>query len=56
MDHGLDASRTDDTRDDVYPLRQLIDERDYSLKVLNLIAASGDTQLFDHVVSRSADP
>jgi hypothetical protein len=30
--------------------------RDYSLKVLNNIAARGDTELFDHIVSRGADP
>lgn len=30
--------------------------RDYSLKVLNRIAASGDIELFDHLVSRGADP
>ncbi|KAM0703823.1 hypothetical protein Q7P35_009762 [Cladosporium inversicolor] len=30
--------------------------RDYSLKVLNRIAASGDIELFDYLVSRGADP
>lgn len=31
-------------------------EQDYSLKVLNNIAANGDIKLFDHIVSRGADP
>lgn len=56
MDHGADPSRTDDTRDDNYPIRQLGGMRDYSLKVLNNIAAAGDIELFDHLVSRGADP
>lgn len=30
--------------------------RDYSLKVLNIVAAAGDIELFDHLVSRGADP
>jgi len=29
---------------------------DYSLKILNNIAERGDIQLFDHIVSRGADP
>jgi hypothetical protein len=30
--------------------------RDFSAKILNNVAARGDTQLFDHLVSRGADP
>lgn len=56
MDHGADPNRTDDSRDDEYPPRRLIGARDYSLKVLNLVAASGDMELFDRLVSRGADP
>lgn len=37
-------------------MRRIDPARDYSLKVLNLIAASADIQLFDHLVSRGADP
>jgi ankyrin repeat protein len=37
-------------------MRRLIDMRDYSLKVLNQIAALGDIELFDHLVSHGADP
>lgn len=56
IDHGADASRTDDSRDDNYPIRPFYPARNYSLKVLNLIAASGNIELFDHVVARGADP
>jgi len=56
MDHGADPSRTEDHRDDECPPRRPFDTRDYSLKVLKLIAALGDTELFDHLVSRGADP
>jgi hypothetical protein len=37
-------------------MRRIDPARDYSLKVLNKIAASGDIELFDHIVSRGADP
>lgn len=37
-------------------MRRIDPARDYSLKVLNRIAATGSIELFDHVVSRGADP
>jgi RNase P protein component len=30
--------------------------KDFSVKILSNVAARGDTQLFDHLVSRGADP
>lgn len=37
-------------------MRRIDPARDYSLKVLNIIAASGDIELFDHLVTCGADP
>jgi len=47
-------NRTDSelARDGRYDLRS----RDFSLKLLNIVAASGDIAYFDHLVSRGADP
>ena len=56
LDHGADANRTDLHRGDEGLMRRIDPARDYSLKVLNRIAATGDIELFDHVVSRGADP
>jgi hypothetical protein len=41
---------------DTTPLGNRIPGKDFSVKVLNNAAARGDTQLFDHLVSRGADP
>lgn len=38
------------------PMRRIEPARDYILKVLNLIAASGDIVLSDHLVPRGVDP
>lgn len=54
LDHGVDASRTDHKRVDTG--RPPGGAHDYSLKVLNNIAARGDIELFDHIVKRGADP
>lgn len=55
LDQGVDANRTDTRRtDDGQSL--YIGGSDSSLKVLNNIAASGNIQLFDHIVARGADP
>lgn len=56
LDHGADANRTDEHREDEDPMHRIDPARDYSLKVLNRIAASGDIELFDYLVSRGADP
>lgn len=60
IDKGADVTRTDHECDDrgkrLAGCGTSRGNRDYSLKVLNNIAARGDTELFDHVVSRGADP
>jgi ankyrin repeat protein len=56
LDHGADINRTDEDREDCDFYRRLYGHQDYSLKVLNLIAGRGDIQLFNHLVSRGADP
>ena len=56
LDHGADANRTDEHREDEDPMHRIDPARDYSLKVLGRIAATGDIELFDHLVSRGADP
>lgn len=60
LDQGVDITRTDIHKTDEG--RRLPHDRsgrgsfDYSLKILNKIAEGGDIQLFDHIVSRGADP
>jgi len=60
LDQGVDISRTDIHKTDGG--RRLPHNGtgrgsfDYSLKILNKIAERGDIQLFDHIVSRGADP
>lgn len=54
LDQGVDASQTDHKRVDTG--RPPGGAQDYSLKVLNNIAARGDIDLFDHIVKRGADP
>lgn len=60
IDQGVDVSRTDHECDDrgkkLAGRGTGARNRDYSLKVLNNIAARGDTELFDHIVSRGAEP
>ena len=54
LDQGADINRTDSQRlDSGFNLAP--GETDNSLHVLNNIAASGDMDLFDHLVSRGAD-
>jgi len=54
LDQGVDINRTDIQRqDDAFNLA--IGETDSSLHLLNNVAASGDIDLFDHLVSRGAD-
>ncbi|KJY00693.1 hypothetical protein TI39_contig316g00002 [Zymoseptoria brevis] len=54
LDQGVDVNATD-TRfvDDGIPLAPR--EHDYSNKLLNLVAATGNVQLLDHLVGRGAD-
>ena len=55
LDHGADISRTDTGR--LYNGFNLaIGSSDNSLHLLNIVAANGDIDLFDHLVSRGADP
>ena len=56
IDHGADVNRTDEYRGDEYLMRRHDPGRSWSLKHLNIIAALGDIELFDHIVSRGADP
>lgn len=56
LDHGADINRTDEERVDKDHCRRLHGIHDYSLKVLNRIAGRGDIPLFDHLVSRGANP
>lgn len=54
LDQGVDINRTDYIRTDTgqRPGQCL----DFSLKVLNNVAARGDIELFDHLVARGANP
>ena len=53
LDQGVDINRTDSQRlDDGFNLAH--GETDSSLHLLNNVAASGDIELFDHLVSRGA--
>lgn len=57
LDRGADITRTDDSRTAALgPKRMIGGGKDYSLKVLNRVAARGNVELFDHLVSRGADP
>jgi len=60
LDQGVDITRTDIHKTDTgRPLPnngKRSGSFDYSLKLLNNIAERGDIQLFDHIVSRGADP
>lgn len=60
LDQGVDITRTDiHTTDSGSRLPHDGKGKgsfDYSLKILNKIAEEGDIQLFDHIVSRGADP
>lgn len=54
LDQGADINRTDSQRlDDGFNLA--LGETDSSLHLLNNVAASGDIDLFDHLVTRGAD-
>ncbi|KAM0715506.1 hypothetical protein Q7P37_009004 [Cladosporium fusiforme] len=55
LDLGADINRTDTRRRDNGSVLAL-GEMDSSLHLLNNVAASGDIELFDHLVSRGADP
>ena len=54
LDQGVDVSLTDSRRQDTG--FRIGGGFDHSLKVLNNIAKNGDIELFDHIVSRGADP
>lgn len=54
LDQGVDINKTKFSETDSG--RHLAGPCDYSLKVLNGAAARGDIELFDHLVSRGADP
>jgi hypothetical protein len=55
LDHGADISRTDTQRlDNGFNLA--VESSDNSLHLLNIVAANGDIDLFDHLVSKGADP
>lgn len=55
FDRGANINLTDHQRlDDGFNL--YIGGRDDSLHLLNIVAANGDIELFDHLVSRGADP
>jgi ankyrin repeat protein len=57
LDRGADITRTDDSRTGRFgPRRMLGGGKDYSLKVLNRVAAQGNVELFDHLVVRGAEP
>jgi hypothetical protein len=60
LDQGVDITRTDihktDTGSRLPHNGKGRGSFDYSLKILNKIAERGDIQLFDHIVSRGADP
>ena len=55
LDQGADINRTDSRRRDDGSVLA-VGETDNSLHLLNIVAASGDIDLFDHLVSRGADP
>lgn len=61
LDQGADINRTNHKILDTgfrlagRECRQEEGDRDFSLKVLNGVAARGDIELFDHLVSRGAD-
>ncbi|KAK6432575.1 hypothetical protein LTR95_011253 [Oleoguttula sp. CCFEE 5521] len=54
LDRGVDINRTDHKRDEQGIM--LYGPVNHSVKVLDNIAAAGDVRLFDHMVSRGADP
>lgn len=55
LDQGIDINQTDSQRlDEGFNLAR--GETDNSLHLLNNVAAAGDIGLFDHLVSRGADP
>lgn len=55
LDQGVDINRTNTRQlDDGFNLAQ--GEHDYSLKMLNIVSERGNIDLFDHLVSRGADP
>jgi hypothetical protein len=53
LDQGADINDSDYRRTDT---GFRLAGKDYSVKVLSKIAAAGDIELFDHLVSRGADP
>jgi ankyrin repeat protein len=54
LDQGVDINKTDSQRlDDGFHLA--MGESDYSLHLLNRVAADGNIDLFDHLVGRGAD-
>lgn len=55
LDLGADINRTDNRRRDDGSVLA-VGETDSFLHLLNNVAASGDIELFDHLVSRGADP
>lgn len=55
LDQGVDINRTNTQRlDDDFSLAH--GESDFSLHLLNLVAANADIEFFDHLVARGADP
>ncbi|KAK6438004.1 hypothetical protein LTR95_005792 [Oleoguttula sp. CCFEE 5521] len=54
LEQGIDANRTDHDREESG--FRLYGPIEHSLKVLNNIGATGNIELFDHVVARGADP
>jgi hypothetical protein len=54
LDQGVDINLTDTERTDTGQRPGQC--HDYSIKVLNNVAANGDIELFDHLVARGADP
>lgn len=56
LDQGADITRSDDTRASAFGRHHRGGGYDYSLKVLNRVAIEGNIELFDHLVSRGADP
>ena len=56
LDQGVDVNSSNQERMDTTVPGNRIPGKDFSVKILSNVAARGDTQLFDHLVSRGADP
>lgn len=53
LDHGVDIDRTDPSRTDAGHAPAGL--KDSSVKVLSCVAATGDIELYDHLIARGAD-